>query len=434
MSEQYRALVTDKRPKRLGWWLVIAGFGGFFIWSWLVDLDAGVSAQGIVSVSGNRKVVQPATAGKITAILAKDGDLVERGQVLVELDDTTVRSQLEIAKGQWYSSLAVQSRLKAEQLGQPSVVYPNVLQSQTIDSRVVSAMELQTRLFSIRRDVLNRDIAALEESLKGLEMQNRGLGASSAAKDLQLGILKKQLEGQKQLAQDGYLAMNRVWDLQRTVVGLEGAIAEDEGNIGKGKQAAAEVRIRIFGRLQDFRKEVETQLTEVNKEVEALESRLRALEFDVLNTRIAAPTTGVVMGLSVHTIGGVVGAGAPMMEIVPSRESLRIEAQISPHLIDKVKPGLGVECLFTALNQAVTPRIPGKVIHISADVLSDPKLNQMFFKATIELTPEGMRALAKNEIRAGMPVEVFVKTGERSAWSYFVKPLTDRIHGALTEQ
>jgi membrane fusion protein, protease secretion system len=121
------------------------------------------------------------------------------------------------------------------------------------------------------------------------------------------------------------------------------------------------------------------------------------------------------------------------MEVVPSTETLRIDAQIPPHLIDKVKTGLTVDILFTAFNQISTPRIPGKVIQVSADVLSDPKQNQPYFKATIEVTAEGLVKLKKNEVRAGMPVEVFVKTGERTALNYFVKPLMDRLGSALNE-
>lgn len=433
MNERYEELVADVRPKRLGWWLVIIGLGGFLTWAWLAPLDSGVSAQGIVAVSGNRKLVQPVAGGKITAILAKDGDFVEKGQVLVHLDDTTAQSQLAIAKGQWYSGLAMHARLKSEQRGLSHIEYPIALKSDSQDPRAATAMALQTEFFHSRRAALASEIRTLEESLLGVDKQTKGIEASSAAKNVQLRVLQTQLTNQTQLAQEGYLAMNRVWDLQRSVANLEGAIAEDEGNIGKGKQTLAEIRTRIVGRQQEFRKEVESQLTEINKEVAALESRLQALNLDVANTRILAPESGITMGLSVHTIGGVVGAGSPMMEIVPSNESLKIEAQIAPHLIDKIKPGLEVENLFTALNQAVTPRIPGKVTHVSADAFSDPKQNQTFFKATVEITPEGLKALAHNEIRVGMPVEIFIKTGERSAWSYLVKPLSDRVHGALTE-
>jgi protease secretion system membrane fusion protein len=186
-------------------------------------------------------------------------------------------------------------------------------------------------------------------------------------------------------------------------------------------------------REQEVRKEVEGQLADTQREVSSLRSRLDALQFDLASTEIKAPASGLVMGLAVHTVGGVVAPGNPMMEIVPRNETLKIEAQIPPHLIDKVKPGLAVDILFSAFNQVSTPRIPGKVVWVSADVLLEPRQNMPYFKAYVEVTPEGMVKLKKNEIRAGMPAEIFIRTGERTAMNYFVKPLLDRMNRALTE-
>lgn len=433
MNDKYENLIGDARPSKFGWWLIIAGFGCFLTWAWLAPLDSGVGASGVVTVTGSRKVVQPVTGGKIAAILAKDGDIVDAGQELVLIENTQPRSQLEIAKVQWFSSLATQSRLKSEQMGHTTIHFAPKLAEYANDPRVSAAMALQQELFQSRKGSLTSEISALNESLKGVELQTNGMEASLATKNSQLMILKSQFSAQKQLAEEGYIALNRVLDLQRTIASIEGAISEDIGNIGRGKQTAAEIKTRIVVLQKEFRKEVEVQLAEIEKESTALSSRLMALELDVSNTTIKSPARGFVMGLSIHTVGGVAAAGAPMMEIVPLNETLQIEAQIPPHLIDKVKPGLLVENRFTALNQATTPRVPGAVVHVSADAFTDPKQNQSFFKATVELTAEGVTALAKNDIKAGMPVEVFIKTGERKAWSYFVKPLTDRIHGALSE-
>ena len=140
-----------------------------------------------------------------------------------------------------------------------------------------------------------------------------------------------------------------------------------------------------------------------------------------------------MVGLAVHTIGGVVRDGAPMMEVVPVDQPLKIEAQVAPNLIDKVRPGLDVDILFPAFNQATTPHVPGRVLTVSADVLVEPKQGISYFKAIVEVTPEGMKQLSRHQIRAGMPAEVFVRTGERTLLSYLVKPLVDRLERALTE-
>jgi protease secretion system membrane fusion protein len=218
------------------------------------------------------------------------------------------------------------------------------------------------------------------------------------------------------------------------VAAAGGAVAEDTGNLGRYRQSIAELRVRMLGREQETRREVEAQLADTQREASALRSRLDALQFDVANTEIRSPAAGRVMGLAVHTVGGVVGAGSPMMEVVPGNEALRIDAQLAPHLIDKVRPGLTVDVLFSALNQATTPHVPGRVLDVSADVLNEPRLNnEPYFKLTVEITPEGMALLKSHDIRAGMPVEVFVRTGERTAMNYLLKPLRDRLNRALTE-
>ena len=425
--------MDNERAQRWGWALLVVGFGGFLAWALLAPLDAGITAAGTVVVSGNRKAVQPLVPGKIVAILAKDGDQVTAGQVLVRFDDTQSRSQLDIAKGQWFTSLATEARLTAERTGSGAPEFSEVLKNESADPRALAAMLLQGQLFSTRRKSLSTELAAMRENMRGLELQMQGTEASMRAKEDQLGVLREQLKNLRNLADDGFMPRIRVQDQERTTSAMSGAIAEDTGSIGRSRQSIAEIKIRMISREQDVRKEVEAQLSDIQRDASSLSSRLQGLQFDVLNTEVKSPASGLVMGVAVHTIGGVVAAGTPMMEIVPRDEVLKIEAQIPPHLIDKVKPGLPVDILFTAFNQASTPKIAGNLTQVSADVLMDPKTNMPFFKASIDVTPEGMVNLRKNEIRAGMPAEIFVRSGERTAMNYLLKPLMDRVRRSMTE-
>ncbi len=425
--------LNDARPRRWGWWLLAIGFGGFTAWSILAPLDAGVSAPGSVVVTGNRKAVQSLAPGKIAEILAKDGDKVTAGQLLVRLDNTQSRSQLDITKGQWLTSLATEARLMAERAGKAVPDFSAPALQDKADPRAAAAVAGQTQLLAARRQALAQELAVMQENIRGLEFQTQGTDASRRAKEDQLKLLNELIKNQQGLADEGFLPRNRILEQQRSAASLAGAIAEDIGAAGRNRQAVAEVRARMLSRQQDLRKEVETQLADVQRDAQSQKSRLDALEFDLANTDIRSPAAGVVMGLAVHTAGGVAAAGTPLMEIVPQGEALRIEAQIAPHLIDKVKAGLPVDILFTAFDQANTPHVPGKVLQVSADVLMEPKQNMPYFKATVEVTPEGMASMKRYDIRAGMPVEVFVRTGERSAMSYFLKPLQDRMKRALTE-
>lgn len=425
--------MNDARPRRWGWWLLLLGFGSFLAWALLAPLDAGVSAPGTVVVMGNRKTVQPLVAGKIAAILAKDGDAVMEGQLLVRLDDTQSRSQLDISKGQWLTSLATEARLTAERSGRAEPDFTAALMADHADPRAVSARMLQGQLLATRRQALASELGAMKENMQGLELQTHGTEASRQAKEDQLRLLREQLKNLRALADEGFLPHNRVLEQERAVAAMAGAIAEDTGSIGRSRQSIAEVRARMATREQEYRKEVESQLADIQRDASSLRSRLDALQFDVASTEIRSPANGLVMGLAVHTVGGVVAAGSPLMEVVPKDETLRIETQIAPHLIDKVRAGLPVDILFTAFNQVSTPKVAGKVLQVSADVLYEPKQNQPYFNAVVEVTPEGMVKLKANAVRAGMPVEVFVRTGERTAMNYFLKPLQDRLNRALTE-
>ena len=425
--------LNDARPRRWGWLLVLAGFGGFMGWAATAPLDAGVPSPGTVVVSGNRKAVQPMVGGKIAELAVKDGDVVKAGQLLVRLDGTQARSQYDVARGQWFSAAAVEARLVAERTGRAQIQFPDDLRNEKSDPRAANAMALQGELFATRRRSLESDINVLRESIRGLEAQLQGIEESSRARRDQARLLGEEIERQRDLVKDGFLARNRLSEQERALAAVMGAIAEDAGNLGRTRQQIAELRARMLSREQDFRKEVESQLTEVQRDSAALTSRLQALEFELVNMEIKSPADGIVVGLAVHTIGGVVATGAPMMEVVPSDEPLKVDAQIAPHLIDKVKPGLDVDILFPAFQQATTPHIPGRVVQVSADVLLEPKQGIPYFKATIEVTPEGMKQLRHHQIRAGMPAEVFVRTGERTMLNYLTKPLLDRMNRALTE-
>jgi len=425
--------LSDSHVRRWGWMLVVVGFGGFMAWATLAPLDSGVAAPGTVVVSGNRKAVQPLVGGKIAELAVRDGDEVRAGQILVRLDDTQARSQLDVARGQWFTASAVEARLVAERLGHPEIEFPAALREAHADPRASAAMALQRELFATRKRALASELAILEESIRGLEAQLHGVEASSRARRTQMTLLRDEIARQRELVDEGFYPRNRLSEQERGLAALNAAIAEDAGNTGRIRQQIAETRSRIIARENQQRQEVESQLTDVQRDAGALLSRIGALEFDLRNTEIAAPADGLVVGLAVHTVGGVVGVGNPLMEIVPADEPLKIDAQIPPHLIDHVRAGLEVDILFPAFNRATTPNVAGRVLQVSADVLVEPQQGIQYFKAVIEVTVEGMQKLRQHEIRPGMPAEIFVRTGERTLLNYLVKPLTDRLKSALTE-
>jgi protease secretion system membrane fusion protein len=427
--------INHGRVSRLGWLVLAIGFGGFVLWAALAPLDQGVPASGQVVVTGNRKTVQNLGPGMVEAILVKDGDEVKSGQVLVRLDPTQARSQYEVALSQWFVVKAAEARLLADAQGKSEIVFPEDLLQAKDDPRAANAMAVQTQLLRSRQAGLQAELGAMKNTLAGLQASVKGLEATRRAKEEQTKLLLEELKGLRELAADGYLPRNRLSEQERLLAQLSGAISEDLGNLGRTQQSIGEIRMRMVARQQEYDKEVENGLSEVQKEVTSLDSRLKGLAFELANTEVRAPSEGIIVGLSVHTVGGVLAPGTPLMDVVPKNEPLRIEVQIATTLIDKVRLGLPVEITFPAFNQRTTPQIPGEFIQVAADATTDPQGKfPPYYRGQVVVTEAGMKKLKSHEVKAGMPAEVFIKTGERTMLNYLFKPMFDRMRSALTEE
>lgn len=437
VTQDVELLEVETDPKsysRLGWGIVIFGVLGFFLWASFAPLDRGVPLSGTVTVSSNRKVVQHQNGGTIDEILVKDGEVVKQGQVLVRMNNTQAKSNAEIARTQYFNARAVEARLLAERDGAKTINFPAFLQNERKDPRVENNLLVQQQLFANRRGAFEIELNAIEENILGLRSQAKGLEESMVNKKQQQAMLKEQLDGLRELSKDGYIARNRLLEVERTYAQVTGSISEDLGNMGRLSRQISENTLRKQQRVQEYQKEVRMQLSEMQKEAEALQSRLQALDFDLNNVEVRAPASGVVVGLSVFTNGAVIPAGAKLMELVPSGDALIIEGHLPVHLIDKVHPGLKVELIFSAFNVNKTPHIPGVVTQVSADRSVDEHTGQPYYKLKAAVAPEGLKMISKLEIRPGMPVELFVKTGERTMMNYLLKPVIDRAGSALSEE
>lgn len=372
---------TDaKSHTRLGWWIVIAGVGGFFLWAAFAPLDEGVPVSGTVMVSTNRKAVQPPAGGVVDKILVKEGDVVKAGQPLVKMNNVLANAQADISKVQYLSALATEARLIAERDGKRSVTFPAALTSQKHNPQIADNMRLQEQLFESRRANIQGELA----------------------------ILKEQLDNMRDLAKDGYVARDRVLDMERTYI----------------------------QRKQGYESEVRTQLVDVQKEAEALKLRQVSLDYDLSNAIVRAPVDGTIDSMNIFTDGGVIGPGFRMMDVVPSADQLIIEGRIPVDLIDKLHTGLSVDLIFSAFHDKRTPHIPGEITMISADRQTDERSGAPYYKMKAVVTPAGMQLIhASNlKIRPGMPVNLFIKTGERTMMDYLMKPLQDRMKSSMSEE
>ena len=426
--------LDSRKHARIGWLIVLLGVGGFIVWACFAPLDKGVPAQGYVSVASYRKVVQNQSGGIIDDILVKDGDVVKAGQVLIKMNDTMLKAQAEITRSQYYTDLAARDRLTAERDGKATIVFTPELEKAKSDPRVTSVFAAQNELFNSRRGAIASEMSADDENISGLREQQHGLEEARDNMKQQVVYIKEQLEGMRDLAKDGYIARNRLLDTERTFAQINGALAENVGNVGRVQRQVAEAMLRKTERLQEYQKEVRSQLSDIDRDLNALGAKLHEQDFELENVLVRAPVDGTVFGVNVFTHGAVVQAASHLMDIVPSDDPLIVEGQIPVNMIDKVHVGLKVELTFSAFNRNQTPHIEGEITQVSADRVTDEKTGASFYRFRAETTAKGKKALANLEVRPGMPVEAFIKTGERTMMSYLMKPVFDRAHNAMTEE
>jgi protease secretion system membrane fusion protein len=421
---------------KLGWLILLVGFGGFILWGLIAPLDQGVPAQGTLTVAGNRKAVQHQSGGTVDAILVKEGDRVKAGQVLVRMNEVVNKSAAESSRGQYIAARLTEARLLAERDGRSSITMPASLEKYKSDPRVAEVLAAQNMLLMSRQSALRNELGALDESMSGLKQQIAGLQESRESKKLQQKMLKEELEGMRDLAKEGYVARNRLFDIERTYAQVSGSISEDIGNIGRSQRQVTELALRRIQRQQEYQKEVRTQLSDVQSNADALSNRLQAQDYELANTEVKSPADGIIVGMNVFTQGGVVSPGFRMMDVVPVEDALVVEGQLPVHLIDKVHVGLPVELIFSAFNQNKTPHIQGVISQVSADRFTDEHSGMPYYRMKAKVTPEGMRKITKLnlQLRPGMPVDLFVKTGERTMMSYLFKPIMDRARTSMTEE
>ena len=419
---------------RLGWGIVLIGVFGFMLWASLAPLDQGVPLSGTVVVASSRKMIQHQIGGTVDEVLVKNGDQVKAGQVLVKMNGVAANSNAEVSRVQLFSAQATEARLLAERDNSPKVVFSEDLEKAKSDPRVANNILLQQQLFTARQGSYRNEIAAVNENIAGLMLQLNGLEESMVNKKLQQQYLKEQLDGLRDLAKDGYVARNRLLDMERTYLQVSSSISEDLGRIGQSRRQVAELKLRKLQRQQDYQREVRTQLSDIQKEAEGLENRLKSLDFDLDNTLVRAQADGTVVELAVFSKGTVVPSGFKLMELVPKDDALIVDGMLPVHLVDKVHVGLKVELIFSAFNTNTTPHIPGVITGVSADRTTDERTGQAFYKIKAAVAPEGQKMIAHLQIRPGMPADMLVNTGERTMMNYLLKPILDRVYTSMKEE
>ena len=420
---------------RLGFWVLVVGFGLFLLWAAYAPLDEGVSAPATVSIETRRKAVQHMTGGVIKAVRVKEGSTVQQGDVLVELEDAMARASFETVQQIYMSQRAMEGRLLAEASGAKAIAFhPDLLSSK--DPQAAQHMRVQQQLFAARRASQVAEIAAANQTVAGLEGQVSGLQQVADSRKAQAALQSQQLAEVQKLAADGFAPRNQALQLEQQQADLRATMADVQTNVQRARSSIAETRLRIAQREQDFMKEVSGQLADLQREVDSNHDRLLALTEELRRTLIRAPVSGQVLGLVVNGTGAVVTPGMRLLDIVPQGESLLLDTRIPTQVIDRIKVGDSVEVRFTAFANAPQLVVHGRLASLSGDAVTEQQQSGTvsYYLGRVALTDEGRKALGARLLQPGMVAEVLIKTGERSLLTYLLHPLTKRIAAAMTEE
>ena len=430
-----RASSDTSAVARTGLWVLGLGLGGFLLWAGLAPLDEGVPTQGVVTLDTKRKTVQHLSGGIVKEVLVHEGQQVKEGDPLLRLDGAVAKANYEAVRQRYLGYRAMQSRLFAEQAGQNAIDFHPDVKAAMNDPLIKQQVSTQQQLIQARRAALAADLQGIEESVQGLKEQLGSFQNILVQRRSQLSLLTEELNNTRGMVKEGYAPRNRQLELERMVAESNAAIADLNGNSLRVQRQVAELTQRSMARKQEYRKEVETQLADVTREVQSDAEKFVAVSADLDRMEIKAPASGQVVGLTVQTVGAVLQPGQKLLDVVPDSQTLLLEAHIPPHLIDKVQAGLSTDVRFNAFAHSPQLVVEGKVLSVSGDLLSDPAQPQFsYFLARVQVTPEGMKTLGKRQMQPGMPAEIVIKTGERSMLTYLLHPLLKRMASSMKEE
>ncbi|MCJ1884355.1 HlyD family type I secretion periplasmic adaptor subunit [Pseudomonas sp. LA21] len=424
--------VSDRKIRRLGLAIVGVTFGLFGTWAAFAPLDGAVYAPGVVTVQTYRKTVQHLEGGIVKEVLVHDGDIVKRDDPLIVLDDAQLRFEYEMTRSQLIAAKAMEARLKAERDSLSAIDFGEMTGSTS--PRVVEARQNETQVFSARQGSRQGQIAVLRERIGQLNQQIGGLESVIDAK-LQLA---KSYSGEigelSDLLKQGFVDKQRLVEQERKLGMLKSEVADHRATINRARLQINETQLQILQVDKDFNSEVAKQLAEVQTKIYDLREKTSSLEDRLNRIVIRAPDAGMVIGMTMHTVGGVVHPGTPLLDIVPSVSELIIEAQVPPVDIDRIAIGKRADIRFSAFNSATTPVIEGEVSSVSADRLVNEKNGTPYYLARVRVTEHGVHTLGERKLVPGMPADVLIITGQRTLLQYLMQPARNALAQSMIEE
>jgi HlyD family secretion protein len=411
----------------------LAMVGGAGAWASVTDLAGAVVAPGHFVVDSYVKKVQHPTGGVVGEILVGEGDEVRAGDVLMRLDSTQTRANLAIVTKRLNELAARLARLEAERDDLDDIAFPDWLLADREDPEVAAAIHSESRLFQSRRDAREGQKAQLNQRIAQFEHEIAGLKAQEVAYGEGIEVLNTEISALNRLREQGIVSDQRLNGLKTQAATFGGERGEKIAFQAQSAGRITETRLQILQIDQDLRTEVGRELREVQAQIGEYVERKVAAEDDLKRIDIVAPQSGIVHQLAVHTVGGVISPGDPIMLIVPEGDDLALEVQIAPKDVDQIQIGHAALLRMTAFNLRTTPELNGFVSRIAADLTTDERSGQSYYMVRVAIPQAEKEKLKSLTLVPGMPAEVMIKTADRTALSYLVKPLSDQIFRAFRE-
>lgn len=426
---------SDVRPYVFGGSLVVfilvGGIGG---WAATTPLSGAVLAPGSVVVDGNVKKVQHLHGGIVGAIKVKNGDAVKAGDLVMQLDETVTRANLQVIVKQLDELAGRTERLKAERDNKDKIRVATLFEGRLDNPSVREIVSGEQSLFESRRESRESQKAQLRERILQLREEGYGVLKQMDAKAQEISLIAAELESLKPLEKEKLVTSQKMMSLRRETARLDGEKAQLQAAAAQGKGRIAEIEVQLVQIDQELRTEIVKELREIQAREAELVERKVAAEDQLRRVDIRAPQDGVVHQLAVHTVGGVINPGEPVMIIVPQTEKLVIEARVAPQDIDQARSSRSAAVRFPAFNQRTTPEVDGVVTRISPEVITEQQSGISYYLARVELPEDQMKRLDGLTLVPGMPAEVQIRTGDRTALSYLWKPVADQFAKAFRER
>jgi HlyD family secretion protein len=426
--------VSVRRYILMGFLTILALFGGIGGWAATTDLAGAVLAPASVVVASNVKKVQHPSGGVISQILVKNGDTVKAGDIVVRLDQTVTLASLQVITKQIDELSGRVARLRAERDDAPSVTFPPELVARLNEPEIARIIAGEQRLFEAHTGTTAAQKRQLNERVSGLKQEIAGNTAQGESKATEILLIKKQLEALERLESQQLVSAEKMMQMRRELTRIEGEMAQLAAAAGQSKGKIAEIEIQKLTIDSQGQSDTVKDLREAEGKIVELTERRIAAQDQLTRIDIRSPADGIVDQMSVFTVGGVINTAEPLMVIVPQDEQLVIEAKIAPHDIDQARSHKQAIIRFPAFNMRTTPSLNGTVASVSAELTKEPQTQMQYYVARIKIEDSELARLGALQLVPGMPAEVQIRTTERSALSYLVKPLEDAFAKSFKER